>query len=1087
MATVLHVDHDETAQRLVQTTLGKQYNVVLAVDGPTAIQYCAMIQPDLILINLALPDIDGQELVSRLKMFMPQTPILVIGDHQAKLERIQGMVTISDGFISKPIQANELVQYVHTLLPPSAQLAELPISLPNDQVVVRQFETQITALNQANQRLASLNAISALIGTSLDVEHLMDEILAQIHKTIDFDSATLLLLKGDILEAAASRGFSEYRRGMNVYHRNEKNSAWHAVENKLPLIIRDVTKSDYWEPRPELSRIRSWIGVPLIYKDRVVGVLTLDKNEPDAFTDTDARYVFTLAYQIGIAVENAQLFEEWEEQATRLKLINEVAREITTILDINNLFEALGKAIYERLHYDRVAILQVDEARTSLTLKAVYGSVPPSLQVGIYQQDITAGLIGEVVKTGRLVLVNDVSQVHNFLALKDDLNIRSELIVPIFVENMVEAVIAIDKSDVNGFNDHDLWTLNSLASQAATALANARLYRDLAQRLRDLAVLNDASQALTSTIALDEMLSLITERVCIALLAENGYVLLAAGHDDRLTFAATSGSDTVTLTGVKLDTRIKLIEQVILAGVPYLFKLSPGQPDLFVELEGIIKRKIQTLLIAPLRTRGIIIGLVMLINKQTGDFNNNDLSLLSALSQLMAGAVENAQLFNQIHAYSDKLERTIQARTERLQAIRKLSQVVSQGLDLDELLIVAGHDISQIFTPETAQDVVHVVIGLVDGSRVTLRILYSTNTSAEFVNLGSNSLASRVVTLKIDSEKPIGQVIIHAKPMILNQVNRLDVFPTDFDDEVVTIIPSVMMAPLITGGKTIGLIMVERRVANAFDESDLETLEILAVQVASAIEHARLLQKTREIAIVEERTRLARDMHDGVAQNLAYLLIQVDRCLNMVEEGGKLEKQLEQISGLLKQNIEELRRNIFDLRPVDLEGKSIFLVLKNFVTEFGRRWNLKTTCLIEGDAVEVSPEVESSLYRILQETLSNARQHAQCTQLAVKVTVRQNEVVTLEVQDNGRGFNMEQVAQNLGQALAGQRQNAAFTGAGLEAAAQTRARERRRGLGLISMRERATRVGGQILIESNHQGTRVVAELPLRTGALNSN
>jgi signal transduction histidine kinase len=344
-----------------------------------------------------------------------------------------------------------------------------------------------------------------------------------------------------------------------------------------------------------------------------------------------------------------------------------------------------------------------------------------------------------------------------------------------------------------------------------------------------------------------------------------------------------------------------------------------------------------------------------------------------------------------------------------------------------------------------------------------------------------------VVTLKIDSEKPIGQVIIHAKPMILNQVNRLDVFPTDFDDEVVTIIPSVMMAPLITGGKTIGLIMVERRVANAFDESDLETLEILAVQVASAIEHARLLQKTREIAIVEERTRLARDMHDGVAQNLAYLLIQVDRCLNMVEEGGKLEKQLEQISGLLKQNIEELRRNIFDLRPVDLEGKSIFLVLKNFVTEFGRRWNLKTTCLIEGDAVEVSPEVESSLYRILQETLSNARQHAQCTQLAVKVTVRQNEVVTLEVQDNGRGFNMEQVAQNLGQALAGQRQNAAFTGAGLEAAAQTRARERRRGLGLISMRERATRVGGQILIESNHQGTRVVAELPLRTGALNSN
>jgi signal transduction histidine kinase len=87
----------------------------------------------------------------------------------------------------------------------------------------------------------------------------------------------------------------------------------------------------------------------------------------------------------------------------------------------------------------------------------------------------------------------------------------------------------------------------------------------------------------------------------------------------------------------------------------------------------------------------------------------------------------------------------------------------------------------------------------------------------------------------------------------------------------------------------------------------------------------------------------------------------------MVEEGSKVERQLEQIGSLLKQNIDELRRNIFDLRPVELEGKSLFEVLGNFVSEFGRRWSLKTTCVVEGEFVEVLPEVESSLYRILQE------------------------------------------------------------------------------------------------------------------------
>jgi GAF domain-containing protein/CheY-like chemotaxis protein/two-component sensor histidine kinase len=1081
MATILYVDHDQATQKLIQKSLSEQYNVIIAADGPTAVQYCAMIQPDLVLIDLALPDIEGHELVSRLKMFMPQTPILVIGNDNLEGDKSLSFGPNFDGFLNKPIQVDELLQGVHAVLPPLAPLPELLTPLPDDQAV-KQFQFQITALNQANQRLASLNAISALIGTSLDVEHLMDEILAQVQKTIDFDSATLLLLKGDFLEAAASRGFSEYRRGMNIYRRNEKNSAWHAVKNKLPLIIKDVTQSEYWEPRPELSRIRSWLGVPLIYKDRVVGVLTLDKNEPDAFTDTDARYVFTLAYQIGIAVENAQLFEEWEDQATRLKLINEVAREISTILEMNNLFEALAKAIYERLHYDRVVILQVDETRSFLILKAIYGEASSSLIPGHYRQSIDVGLIGKAVRLGQSLLVNDVSKDSDVLTI-EGMEIKSELVVPIFVENQVEAVITIDQGYAGGFSDHDLWTLNSLASQAATALANARLYRDLAQRLRDLAVLNDASQALTSTIALDELLAVITDRVCIALLAENGYVLLVDSSDDKLTLAAASGSGVADLGAAKLSIHLKLFEQAILEGVPCLFKLTPENPHLFAELDQILSRKIQTMLVAPLKTRGIIIGLVILINKQTGDFGTNDLNLLGALSQLMAGAVENAQLFRQIHAYSDKLERTVQARTERLQAIKKISQVVSRGLDLDELLVVVGRDISQIFTPEfTQQGDVQVIIGLVDGSNLALQKIYdpallSLDASAHgrqksppSAALARKSIRSaRVPTLKIKPEKLTGQVIHQAKPVILNREDTQNLYRLELG-EIAEQICTVMMAPLITGGKTIGLIMVASQMLHAFDESDLETLESLAFQVASAVEHAQLLQKTREIAIVEERTRLARDMHDGVAQNLAYLLIQVDRCLNMVEEGGKLEKQLEQISGLLKQNIEEIRRNIFDLRPVELEGKSLFEVLKNFVGEFGQRWNLKTTCVVDGEFVEVSPEIESSLYRILQEVLSNARQHANCSQLSVKVSVKDNQWVTLEVQDDGQGFD-------LNRQIRPDQQD------------QDSSKKRRsRGLGLISMRERAQRVGGQLIVDSQpNRGTCVFAKLPLQVGMSSDN
>ena len=221
---------------------------------------------------------------------------------------------------------------------------------------------------------------------------------------------------------------------------------------------------------------------------------------------------------------------------------------------LTTLFEALAKALFERLHYDRVAILAIDETRSFLTLKAIYSQSQSHLKVGIYQQDINTGKIGRAIQSGQPILIDDVAQESMILPI-EAFKIGSALIIPIFV-SQVEAVVVVERNQVNAFDDQDLWTLSSLVNQAATAIKNAWLYRSL-------------------------------------------------------------------------DT------------------------------------------------------------------------------------------------YSDKLERTIEARTQRLQAIKKISQVVSQGLDINELLTVVGKDIGQIFTPEAANNV-QVTIGLVNGSNILLKMIYST-------------------------------------------------------------------------------------------------------------------------------------------------------------------------------------------------------------------------------------------------------------------------------------------------------------------------------------------------------------------------
>ena len=164
--------------------------------------------------------------------------------------------------------------------------------------------------------------------------------------------------------------------------------------------------------------------------------------------------------------QNAQLFEEWEEQATRLKLINEVAQEINTFLDVDELFEALAKAIFERLQYDHVAILEPDQTRTVLNLKAIFGDCPAHLKAGVYQQEVSRGLLGQAIQTGRPILMNNLSQNQAIITI-EGLDIQSVLIIPIFVGTQVEAIICLGQKDRNGFSDQDLWTVSSLGSQAS--------------------------------------------------------------------------------------------------------------------------------------------------------------------------------------------------------------------------------------------------------------------------------------------------------------------------------------------------------------------------------------------------------------------------------------------------------------------------------------------------------------------------------------------------------------------------------------------------------------------------------------------
>lgn len=228
-------------------------------------------------------------------------------------------------------------------------------------------------------------------------------------------------------------------------------------------------------------------------------------------------------------------------------------------------------------------------------------------------------------------------------------------------------------------------------------------------------------------------------------------------------------------------------------------------------------------------------------------------------------------------------------------------------------------------------------------------------------------------------------------------------------------------------------------------------LALLASQATLAVRNARAYLYSEELAINEERSRIAREIHDGVAQSLAFCAIQLDIVGRQIpKDPEKAAQGVKEASALLREQIREVRRSIFALRPIDLERYGLLETLRRYVLDFGEQHSIKAALDIGGD-IHLAPGDEAVIFRIVQESLNNVAKHAHASQVQI-ILQGETRHVALTIQDDGKGFDP--------QAVSGRVSSAG-------------------GLGLAQMRERVESRGGRYRVESTlGHGTRVEASLP---------
>ncbi len=321
--------------------------------------------------------------------------------------------------------------------------------------------------------LSTLFELGREVTSVLDLEELLAKIPQLIARLTTFSAFSVYLLdeRRQELRVAYAVGYPE-EAVRTLRLKVGQGVVGAAVEQGRPIIVDDVRQEPRW--MGSVDTAVSQIAVPLRRKGRVIGALNLLSDEKAAFTARDEALLRQFGAHVAVAIENARLFESERHYVTMMETLAEIGREMASILDLDALLTRIASLTKRIIDYRTFGILLLNERNQELEMKLAvrYGddAAVSSVKLGV-------GLIGWAAQHKEPVLVSDVSKDPRYIhAVKD---VRSELVIPMLLKDRVIGVFDLESPELDAFTKEHAEMLTLLASQAAVAIENARLYDEI--------------------------------------------------------------------------------------------------------------------------------------------------------------------------------------------------------------------------------------------------------------------------------------------------------------------------------------------------------------------------------------------------------------------------------------------------------------------------------------------------------------------------------------------------------------------------------------------------------------------------------
>src|SRR5213082_1113505 len=323
--------------------------------------------------------------------------------------------------------------------------------------------------------------VADVVNTTLDLDTTLRRVAELVRKVVDYEIFAILLLneKTQDLRIRFQVGYpKEVADRMRIKVGDGVTGL--AAQRREAILVGDVAKDGrYISAIPE---VRSELAVPLIIKNRVIGVIDIESLQPDHFTEEHKQLLTLIASRVAVGIENARLYTRTTRQARTLLLLNEIARELTSILNLDQLLKRIAELLSRLIDYQMFSILLLDAAGEKLQHRFSL-----RFQENIHlKHDIPLGMgiVGHAAEQRQAVLVRDVKKDSRYIETNPET--RSELAVPLIYKDKVIGVLDLEHTKKGFFTDDHQRTITTLAAQIAIAIENARLYEEIAKQERRL-------------------------------------------------------------------------------------------------------------------------------------------------------------------------------------------------------------------------------------------------------------------------------------------------------------------------------------------------------------------------------------------------------------------------------------------------------------------------------------------------------------------------------------------------------------------------------------------------------------------------